>query len=59
MKKFTRHIGLFLIIIGVLMLIATRIPPLGSDNRLLLCGLLAIVAGIVGHIQSIKHESNY
>ena len=57
MKKLTPYSGLFLIIIGTLVLIATRFSPFSSSNRMLLSGLLLIVAGIVLHIRSIKHES--
>ena len=41
------------------MLIATRFSTLATHNWLLISGLLLIVAGIVFHIRSIKHESNY
>jgi uncharacterized membrane protein HdeD (DUF308 family) len=42
-----------------LVLVATRIPSLTSSNAMLLSGLLLIVAGIILHIRSIKHQSNY
>ncbi|MBQ3698696.1 MAG: hypothetical protein II886_02200 [Prevotella sp.] len=58
MKKFAHYIGIFLIIIGTLVLLATRFHTLASLNSLLVTGLLLIVAGIVVHIWSIKHESN-
>ncbi|MBQ2208516.1 MAG: hypothetical protein II404_00950 [Prevotella sp.] len=58
MKKFAHYKGIFLIIIGTLVLLATRFHALASHNSLLVTGLLLIVAGIVAHIWSIKHESN-
>ena len=59
MKKLIPFIGIFLILIGTLMLILTRINTLSSHNSLLLSGLLCIIAGIILHIRSIKHETNY
>ena len=59
MKKIGQYIGIILIIIGTLVLVATRIPSLTSSNAMLLSGLLLIVAGIILHIRSIKHQSNY
>lgn len=57
MKKLPPYLGLFLIIIGTLVLISTRFAPFSSSNSILLSGLLLIVTGIVLHIRSIKHES--
>ena len=59
MKKLTPYLGLFLIIIGTLVLIATRFSTLSTHNSLLVTGLLCIIAGICLHIRSIKHESNF
>ena len=59
MKKMPPNIGLFLIITGTIVLIATRFSTLSTHNSLLLTGLLCIIAGIWLHIRSIKHESNY
>ncbi|MBQ2675247.1 MAG: hypothetical protein IJG07_11300 [Prevotella sp.] len=59
MKKIGQYLGIILIIIGTLVLVATRIPSLTSSNAMLLSGLLLIVAGIILHIRSIKHQSNY
>ena len=59
MKKITQYAGVILIVLGALTLAATRIPSLVSSNALLLTGLLLIVAGIVLHIRSIKHDSLY
>ena len=59
MKKLTTYLGLFLIIIGTIVLIATRFSSLATHNWLLLSGFFLIVAGIFFHIRSIKHESNY
>ena len=59
MKKIGQYLGIILIIIGTLVLVATRIPSLTSSNAMLLSGLLLIVAGIVVHIYSIKHEGRY
>ena len=59
MKKIPHFSGLFLIIIGTLVLLLTRFHSLASHNWLLLTGLCCIVAGIVLHIRSIKRESQY
>jgi uncharacterized membrane protein HdeD (DUF308 family) len=59
MKKIGQYLGIILIIIGTLVLVATRIPSLTSSNTMLLSGLLLIVAGIFLHIRSIKHQSNF
>ena len=59
MKKRPRFPGIFLIILGTLLLLLTRFHSLSSHNWLLLTGLFCIVAGIVVHIRSIKHESRY
>ena len=59
MKKKPRYSGIFLIIIGTLVLLLTRFHSLSSHNWLLLTGLCCIVAGIVQHIRSIKRESQY
>ena len=59
MDKVKYYAGLFLIILGVLVLVLTRIASLSGNNILLLTGLLLIVAGIIVHIRSIKHESRY
>ena len=57
MKKLPHFLGLFLIIIGTMVLIATRFSTLSTHNSLLVAGLLFIIAGIILHIRSIKHES--
>ena len=59
LDKLKNHVGLLLIISGVLLLALTRIDTLSSSNTLLLTGLLCNVVGIVLHIKSIKHESQY
>lgn len=59
MKKLTTYLGLFLIIIGTIALIMTRISVLSTHNSLLVGGLLCIISGIVLHIRIIKHESNF
>ena len=59
MKKLTPYIGLFLIIIGTLVLIVTRFSSLSSHNSLLVTGLLCIIAGIWFHIRCIKRESKF
>jgi uncharacterized membrane protein HdeD (DUF308 family) len=59
MKKFAPFLGLFLIIIGTLALILTRLEQLSNLNTLLLAGLLFIILGIVLHIRSIKQQDNY
>jgi uncharacterized membrane protein HdeD (DUF308 family) len=59
MKKFAPFLGLFLIIIGTLALVLTRLEQLSNLNTLLLAGLLFIILGIVLHIRSIKQQDNY
>jgi membrane-bound ClpP family serine protease len=59
MKKKATNWGLYLIIIGTLVLVLTRISILSTYNWLLVTGLLCIVIGIVLQIRSIKHESKY
>ena len=59
MKKYTKNIGLILIVLGTLALIATRFSYFSTHNELLIIGLLCIVAGIYFHIRSIKSDSLY
>ena len=59
MKKLRPYIGLLLIIIGTMLLIATRFSIFTNQNSLLITGLLCIIAGIWFHIRSIKHETQY
>ena len=59
MKKYTKYIGLILIIIGTLVLIDTRFSNFSTHNGLLLTGLICIIAGIYLHIRSIKNDSLY
>ena len=59
MKKLTTFIGIILIIIGTLMLVATRFSTLSSHNLLLFAGLACIIAGIWFHIRSIKRDSRF
>ena len=59
MKKIRQYAGVMLIVLGTLALVATRLKALNSNNTLLLAGLLMIVVGIVVHIRSIKHASEY
>lgn len=59
MEKYTRFCGLFLIILGALLLLATRFHGLSSHNGLILAGLAAIILGIILHIYSIKRDSRY
>ena len=59
MKKKATNWGLYLIILGTLLLVLTRISILSTYNWLLVTGLLSIIVGIVLHIRSIKHESGY
>ena len=59
MKIFKHYLGIFLIVIGTIALVTTRFSLFSSSNWMLLSGLLLIVAGIVLHIRTIKHESNY
>ncbi len=59
MKKLLPFLGLFLIIIGTILLIATRFSTLSSHNSLLVAGLLCILSGIILHIRRIKHESKF
>lgn len=59
MKKVKQYIGIYLIILGTLVLMLTRTRSLASMNTLLIAGLLLIVSGIVLHIRSIKGDSEY
>ena len=59
MKKKPRFSGIFLIIIGTLVLIITHFNNLDSHNWLLLSGLLLIVAGCLLHIRLIKRQGKY
>ena len=59
MKKKATNWGLYLIIIGTLVLVLTRISILSTYNWLLVTGLLCIVIGIVLQIRSIKQDSLY
>ena len=59
MKKLAHFLGLFLIIIGTMVLIATRFSTLSSHNSLLVAGLFCILSGIWLHIRSIKRESRF
>lgn len=59
MKKHTQYIGFYLIILGSLVLMSTRLHALSCYNSLLLTGLLLIVVGSVVHIHFIKHDSKY
>jgi len=59
MKKIAKNFGLILIVTGVLVLGSTRFSPFSTSNGMLLTGLLCIMAGIVLHIRSIKHDSLY
>ena len=69
-KILKQYAGLILILLGTMTLAATRIATLDSnfayhthtfmcENWMLLTGLLLIMAGIVVHTRSIKHESRY
>jgi uncharacterized membrane protein HdeD (DUF308 family) len=57
MKKYVAPIGLILIVVGTLMLAATRLQSLNGSNALLAAGLLSIVMGIVIYIRSIKSNA--
>ena len=59
MKKKATNWGLYLIIIGTLLLVLTRISILSTYNWLLVTGLLSIIVGSVLHIRSIKKDSLY
>ncbi len=59
MKKLTPFLGILLIIIGTMVLIATRFSSLSTHNSLLLAGLLCIIGGIWLHIRSIKQDSKF
>ena len=59
MKKLPPYIGIYLIILGVLALLATRFHSFASHNTILLSGLLAIVLGILLYIRGVKHETDY
>ena len=59
MKKIGRNIGLVLIVLGTLVLVATRFGQLSYHNGMLLAGLACILLGIILHIRSIKRDSLY
>jgi hypothetical protein len=59
MKKIGKNIGLILIILGTLVLSATRFSTFSASNSLLLTRLFCIMAGIWFHIRSIKRDSLY
>ncbi len=59
MKKISTYIGLYLIVMGAVVLALTRIPALTGYNALLLAGLGLIVAGIVLHLYAVKKRSEY
>ncbi len=59
MKNIKQYAGIYLILLGTLTLLLTRLNAWSGHNWLLLTGLLLIVAGIVTHIWSIKRESKY
>ena len=59
MKKVTHFLGLFLIILGTVTLLSSRLQQLNDSNWPLFIGLLCIIAGILFHIRSIKRESRY
>lgn len=59
MEILSRYASLILIILGTLTLVVTHIVLSPVHNGLLVAGLLLIVAGIVWHIRSIRHDSRY
>ena len=59
MKKSASYAGVFLILLGTLLLVLTRFRALTGNNMLLLAGLLTIICGIVLHLLLIKHSSKY
>jgi len=59
MKKIGKNIGLILIVLGTLVLAATRFGQLSHHNSMLITGLACILSGIVLHIHSIKRDSLY
>ncbi len=59
MKKYSKNIGLILLIIGTLLLIATQFAPFTSNNYILLGGLFCNILGAYLLIRSIKKDSLY
>jgi len=54
MKKYTRFLGLFLILLGALCFVAARFSALDHSNWPLLVGLLLIIIGIIVHIRQLS-----
>ncbi len=59
MKKYSKNIGLILIIIGTILLVATQFALLSTNNYLLLCGLFSNILGAFLIVRSIKGDSLY
>jgi len=59
MKKYSKNIGLTLLVIGTILLIATQIAPFTSNNYMLLGGLFSNILGAYLLIRSIKKDSLY
>ncbi len=59
MKKYTKNIGLILIIIGTLLLVITQLAPFSTNNYLLIAGLFSNILGAYLLIRGIKKDSLY
>ncbi len=59
MKKYTKNIGLILIVIGTLLLMATQFSPFSSNNIMLIVGFISNILGAFLIIRDIKKDSLY
>jgi uncharacterized membrane protein HdeD (DUF308 family) len=59
MKKYIKYIGLPLVYTGVALLTVCYIAGWTNKNAPLFVGIILIIAGIAGHIYSVKKQSKY
>ncbi len=59
MKKYTKNIGLILIVIGTLLLTATQFSPFSQSNIILIAGFFCNLLGAYLIIRGIKYDSRY
>ncbi|WP_366940466.1 DUF3784 domain-containing protein [uncultured Prevotella sp.] len=58
-SKLFRHIGLYLVYCGSLLLIAGYATGYTQSNTLLIISAIMIIIGTILHIYRLKKESNY
>jgi uncharacterized membrane protein HdeD (DUF308 family) len=58
-QKHANLFGLPLVYLGVLAMAVVYATGLSNHNWLMLLALFLIVAGIVGHVASLRHDSKY